>query len=71
MKRQNRFLIGLLSASITFSVLYASFGTDHWRRGYWHHGHGYYHHHDKHEHWDRQDKPDGTESQEDIPEQGS
>ena len=47
MKRQNRFLIALLSAGITFATLTATIGTDHWKRGYYGH-HGYWHHYDHH-----------------------
>ncbi len=43
MRRGNRFLIALISAGITFGVLTASLGTDHWQRYHRYH-HGYYHH---------------------------
>ena len=44
MNRRNRFLITLLSAGLTFSLLYFSVGTEHWkyRRHHWHH-HDCYH----------------------------
>lgn len=44
MKRQNRFIIGLLAAGITFATLTATVGTEHWKRGHYFH-HGYYHNH--------------------------
>ena len=42
MNRRNRFLIGLLSAAITFGTLAALAGPMHWQRRGWHRG--YYHH---------------------------
>lgn len=47
MKYRNRFIIGLLSAAITFATLTAFIGPARWRHGY-HHGCYYersYHHH--------------------------
>ena len=45
MKRQNRFIVALLAAGITFATLTATLGTDHWKRGnYFHHGYYHYHH---------------------------
>jgi hypothetical protein len=63
MKRQNKFIIALLAAGITFATLTATMGTDHWKRGYFRHHHGYYHHHDHsdHDHDSRQDD-DGNNS---------
>ena len=69
MKRQNRFLIALLAAGITFATLTATVGTDHWKRGYYGH-HGYWHHYDHHhdndqDHLKGGDKDGSEESNED------
>ena len=60
MKRQNRFIVALLAAGITFATLTATVGTEHWKRGYFHR-HGYYHYHDHphdhdHDHNNESDK---------------
>jgi hypothetical protein len=61
MKRQNRFIIALLAAGITFATLTATVGTDHWKRGYFRHHHVYYHQHEHsndHENWQDDDGSD-------------
>ena len=71
MKRQNRFIIALLTAGITFATLTATLGTDHWKRGYYRYHHGYYHHHDNtdHDHWQDEDGSDsGSENKKGISE---
>ena len=72
MKRQNRFIVALLAAGITFATLTATIGTDHWKRGYYNHHHGYFHHHDHstdHDHWkDDQGSDSGAEKEKGDPE---
>jgi len=73
MKRQNRFVIALLAAGITFATLTTTVGTDHWKRGYYGH-HGYWHHYDHHhdqdqDHWKGGDQEEGKEDSSDT--QGS
>lgn len=72
MKRQNRFIIALLAAGITFATLTATVGTEHWKRGHYFH-HGYYHHYDHDDHsQDRdQDNWNGKEPEEDTSDNGS
>ena len=61
MKRRSRFLIGLISAVITFGILSLTVGTDHWKR-YNHHRHGYYHH----DHHDRYDDAEKSKLENDV-----
>ena len=69
MKRQNRFIIALLAAGITFATLTATVGTDHWKRGYFRHHHGYYHQHEHsndQNHWqDNEESDSGAEKDQD------
>jgi len=49
-----------VAAGITFATLTATVGTDHWRRGYYHHG--YFHNHQgDHPDWYDWKKPDAKE----------
>ena len=69
MKGQNRFIIALLAAGITFATLTATVGTDHWKRGYYGR-HSYYHHHHSdsdHNHW-QDDGETNSKTEEDGPE---
>ena len=60
MKRTQRLIVGLLAAGITFATLTATVGTDHWRRGYYHHGY-FHNHHGDHPDWYDWKKPDANE----------
>ena len=66
MKRQNRFIIALLAAGITFATLTATVGTEHWKRGYFHR-HGYYHYHDHHHDNDHNHDKNWNDKSEDEP----
>ena len=72
MKRGQRFGVALLSAALTFGVLFVTVGTDHWERyGRYHHGH-YHYYHDHHDDGDHDRKKDRLREgdEESSPEQG-
>ncbi|MEQ9219272.1 MAG: hypothetical protein RLO17_14580 [Cyclobacteriaceae bacterium] len=57
MKRSSLFIIGAVTAAITYGSLVAALGPKNWTHGY--HHHGWHHHHDHHhEHQDAVNKPD-------------
>lgn len=62
MNRRNRFIVALLSASLTFSAFAFTVGTDHWKYRGWHrHHHGCYHDHDSHSHEQKEPSTNGSE----------
>jgi len=66
MKRQNRFIVALLAAGITFATLTATIGTDHWKRGHYYERGWYHHHHDYDHDHDSDGKSKGDSSEETL-----